>query len=102
VSWERNCGPIPEAVCVLHKCDVRCCVNPNHLFLGTNADNVADKVKKGRQYCGARHKSAKLTPDKVRAIRLDARSLGVIGADYGISGVSVFKIKHSLSWKSVT
>ena len=48
VSWEFANGPIPENMCVLHACDTPLCVNPEHLFLGTLADNMADKEKKGR------------------------------------------------------
>lgn len=48
ISWEHHFGPIPDGLLVLHSCDVPNCVNPNHLFLGTNADNMADKMRKGR------------------------------------------------------
>jgi hypothetical protein len=48
LSWELSRGPIPQEMCVLHKCDVRLCVNPDHLFTGTQGDNIADKVLKGR------------------------------------------------------
>jgi hypothetical protein len=48
VSWIIHCGPIPEGLAVLHKCDVKRCVNPGHLFLGTMKENTADMVSKGR------------------------------------------------------
>lgn len=49
-SWEINVGPIPNGMFVLHKCDNPPCVNPDHLFLGTQKDNLLDARKKGRAY----------------------------------------------------
>ena len=50
VSWELVNGSIPKGMCICHHCDVRNCINPKHLFLGTHADNRKDCVKKGRHY----------------------------------------------------
>ena len=56
-AWELAHGPIPAGLHVLHRCDNPSCVRPDHLFLGTAADNNADKVAKGRQARGDRHPS---------------------------------------------
>ena len=64
VSWHLVNGPIPEGVFVLHHCDNKLCVNPKHLFLGTQKDNIHDMLRKGRNV-GFR----KLTRDEVRQIR---------------------------------
>lgn len=54
-AWEIAYGPIPDGMFVLHKCDVRCCINPNHLFLGRHAENYRDCKAKKRHSHGPKH-----------------------------------------------
>lgn len=69
VSWELHFGRVPEGMHVLHKCDNPLCVNPEHLFLGSQVDNNTDKISKSRQAKGEDFPHAKLTEEKVREIR---------------------------------
>ena len=73
VAWELFRGPIPEGLCVLHTCDVRHCVNPDHLFLGTKRDNSDDMIRKGRAkhtgMKGPSNPNSKLTWKQARQIR---------------------------------
>lgn len=69
VAYTLYVGAIPKELHVLHKCDHPPCVNPAHLFLGTEADNSTDKVRKGRSASGERHPQARLTAKQVRQIR---------------------------------
>lgn len=74
-SWELHNGPICDGLQVLHKCDVRACVNPAHLFLGTQLENIQDMDAKGRRVTkynprrGETHADAKLTTSDIVAIR---------------------------------
>jgi len=68
-SWIIHRGPIPKGMQCLHHCDNPPCVNPEHLFLGTNVDNVRDKVSKSRQARGNDIPHAALSPEKVRKMR---------------------------------
>lgn len=58
LSYSLFHGPIPLGMCVLHRCDTRRCINPDHLFAGTKADNAQDMVSKGRQFSPARSRTA--------------------------------------------
>lgn len=71
VAYERKHGPIPKGKWVLHHCDNPKCGNPDHLFLGDNKSNVADKVAKGRHAFGERNGRANLTEADIRQIRRD-------------------------------
>lgn len=68
-SWMIHFGEIPDKLHILHKCDNKLCVNPKHLFLGTNEDNMKDKVKKNLQMKGENVHSSKLTVEDVIEIR---------------------------------
>jgi hypothetical protein len=74
-AWELAYGPIPEGVFVCHTCDVRSCINHEHLFLGTALDNNRDMASKGRAKSGRGGKKAKLNEHKVSQIR-DLREQG--------------------------
>ena len=110
LSFVLHKGEIPEGMLVLHRCDNPGCVNPDHLFLGSNADNSDDKVRKNRQSKGSAHGSwsrgenhyrTQLTDEDIRRIRADSRPHKAIGAEYGISFSHVSDIKRRVKWKHV-
>jgi hypothetical protein len=103
LAWEFAFGPIPEGARVLHHCDVPSCCNPEHLFLGTTADNARDMVEKGRSLRGERAYSSKLTAAGVLEIRrlFDEGLLNQSGAarKYGVSVPLINKIVHRKAWR---
>jgi hypothetical protein len=101
LSWILHRGEIPPGLRVLHRCDTPACVNPAHLFLGTQADNVRDSAQKGRHrdLSGEDHPLSKLTESDVRAIFSDPRLQSVIAKDYGISLNTIDRIKHRRGWR---
>jgi len=94
-SWIQANGEIPKGMFILHSCDNPCCVNPDHLSVGTHQDNMDDMVKKGRQNParGTKHSSHKLTEKQVRAIRASSVSSRKLGAEYGVSKTLINHIK---------
>jgi len=105
VSWSLHHGPIPADMNVLHKCDTPACVNPAHLFLGTQQDNADDMLAKGRgRYDtnpprGERQWQSKLSAEHIKNIRSDDRSQIEIAHDYGICPSHVSKIKSRKRWQ---
>jgi len=102
-SWEHHHGPIPAGMHVLHKCDVRLCVNPDHLFLGTNYDNVQDKIAKGRAGTirGSKCGQSVLTEELVLIIRADARSAPQLAAVLGVSPSAIRACRNGQNWRHV-
>ncbi len=101
LSWKAYRGPISNGLSVCHHCDIRCCVNPRHLFLGTAGDNTADRVAKGRQARGERAGYVVLTAEQVIAIRADADSYMAIAERHGVSFGAVQSVKYGKTWKHI-
>lgn len=91
----------PGGLFVLHSCDNRLCVNPEHLFLGTQRQNMADKIRKGRQQdqAGERGPSAKLIEADVADIRSKRLSGSDFAALYGVSPQNVCDIQKGRTWR---
>ncbi len=108
-AWQLLVGPIPaltdsERTCVLHRCDVPSCVNPSHLFLGTQRENIADRDAKGRQarnrgeLCG----KSKLTAANVAVIRerrANGATLKDLGAQFGVHLMTIHGVVSHRTWR---
>lgn len=93
-SWIAHFGEIPNGLHVLHKCDIRCCIEPTHLFLGTNADNVRDKTLKLRTPHGYNHHKAKVDEAEVLNIKNSNETLEKLASIYDMSISGIWNIKQ--------
>ena len=102
VLYEHIFGTIPKEKVLRHTCDNPACVNPLHLLLGTHADNVADRVERGRSAIGSNHGRAKLTEDEARSIKKDNKtSTTDLARIHGVDRRVIYQIKNNLCWKHV-
>lgn len=116
-AWTIAYGPIPNGLCVLHRCDNPPCVRPDHLWLGTQVDNMRDKTRKGRGRTGPgsraggpralkgeAHPRARLTESDVRTIR-ELRAVGVPAAllakRFQVPRNHIWMIEHRRTWKHI-
>lgn len=111
LAWKLFRGEIPSGLHVLHKCDIKCCVNPNHLFLGTQLDNMRDMINKGRFNVGNRLKgennqNSRLSNEQVLEIKLELktgrRNMSKLSRRFGVSHTTIRDIKIGKVWQTVT
>lgn len=105
VSWILANGTIPNGLFVLHACDNKPCVNPNHLYLGTNSENIKRAAQQGvlGKACGERNGHCKLTDEQVRRLLADRRSgmdRDAISEKYKISRNYVYALSYG--WRRKT
>ena len=100
IAYALTNGAIPPGMCVLQSCDNPPCVNPAHLSLGTNHDNLLDKHRKGRHadFRGEKSGTAKLTTAQVIDIRNDPRSCRILGTIYGVSKSTIKAARNGQNW----
>lgn len=107
VSYELTYGEIPDGMEVCHKCDNPCCVNPNHLFLGTRQDNIDDRERKGRNivFTGEENTRSKLTKKIVKDARWERAYKGTsfqkLADKYGVSKKTMMRAIKGDTWKCV-
>ena len=107
IVWKLTYGEIPEGMKVCHHCDNRACMNPEHLFLGTQRDNIRDMMAKGRSstvgapQIGEANRNARLTQEQVQTIRNSALRGKTLAELYSISLSQIYKRKPSLGCWSV-
>lgn len=101
VAWVLAFGPIPQGLWVLHDCDNPPCCNPSHLHLGTHAENIAEKVARGRQARGERAGPAKLNIDAVVEIRSTTTDSRILAARFGVSRILIYMVRTRRLWKHV-
>ena len=110
-SWIVHFGKIPDKKFVLHHCDNGICVRPDHLYLGTQRDNMADKSNRGRHHllgrgylvAGDKNANSKLDWDAVSSIRQRCKKMGVapssVAKEYGITVGAVYHILCNRTWR---
>lgn len=106
MSWMIANSEVPAGLHVCHRCDNRACVNPAHLFVGTNADNVRDRQQKGRTKSvrGEEHPGAKIGAVEVVAIREMVKQgapQSEVSARFGIGNTQVGRIARRAEWRHV-
>lgn len=109
-SFEIHKGSVPIGAFVCHKCDVRLCVNPDHLYAGTPADNVRDMHERGRYvrafaktpYTPKRRAGSRFSDDEVRAIRGDVRGQSAIARAYSVDQSTISCIRSGRHYRHVS
>ena len=100
--WELTNGPIPDGLHVCHRCDVPACVNPEHLFLGTQAENIKDAWRKERSPRGGKRVQAKLVESDISKIRSSLLSNKMLAKLFSVSDTLIRGIRAGERWRHVS
>jgi len=103
-SYEAFVGKIPKGMYVCHACDNVACVNPNHLFLGTQKQNLQDMASKGRSTWGEKNPMAKLTEEQVKEIKqgfATGKTDTELAKQFNISRSTIYGIRNSRLWSYI-
>ena len=108
IAYELTYGPIPAGMNACHVCDNPICCRPDHLFLGTQVDNIRDMHNKGRQskpreghWVGAKNASAKLTDVAVREIRTSDEGINALALRFGVSRATIKRVRQRKTWAEI-
>lgn len=105
LSYQLHLGDIPDGKYVCHKCDIPACVNPEHLFLGTQRDNVADMIEKGRDrkrgLPGIEHHASKLNDENVRLIRMSDQTDAGLARQFNVSRATIHAVRKRKTWTHI-
>jgi hypothetical protein len=101
LSYELHFGEIPDGLWVLHKCDNRKCCNPEHLFLGTNKDNMTDAAKKGRLRGSLGKDLGRLTEDQVLRIRSSSEASSLLARQMGVCSQTIRNVRIGKTWTHI-
>lgn len=100
-AWIERNGAIPDGMQVCHRCDVRACINPDHLFLGTAKQNTADMIAKGRNARGETSPWSKLTSEQAREIKTSGESAKALAERFGVRVRQIFRIRAGERWAHI-
>lgn len=101
VSYILNIGNIPDGLFVCHHCDNKLCINPEHLFVGTQKNNIQDAISKGRMLLGEKNGHAKLTKKDIISIRQMDGFHRDIAKMFGVSRGCISHVKRRSTWKHI-
>ena len=101
IAYYLATGEQPGSLMICHTCDNPGCCNPVHLFLGTNSDNMADMMAKGRSSQGSKHGQAKLTEAQVLAIRASGAARLALATKYGVTNHAIYEVLSRKTWKHI-